>query len=134
MTLFYVLAYRPVVGVSGWGWFFLSIWIVILAHIVGDLFRDHSLSGAAKTLWVLFLVFLPFLAAFVYLIARGKGMTERSAAQQQRAQEQFAGYVQNVAGNGAAAPTEQIARAKELLDAGTIDQAEFDRLKAKALA
>ena len=80
MTLFYVLAYRPVVGVSGWGWFFLSIWIVILAHIVGDLFRDHSLSGAAKTLWVLFLVFLPFLAAFVYLIARGKGMTERSAA------------------------------------------------------
>jgi hypothetical protein len=61
-------------------------------------------------------------------------MTERSAAQQQRAQEQFAGYVQNVAGNGAAVPTEQIARAKELLDAGTIDQAEFDRLKAKALA
>ena len=61
-------------------------------------------------------------------------MTERSAAQQQPAQEQFAGYVQNVAGNGAAAPTEQIARAKELLDAGTIDQSEFDRLKAKALA
>ena len=97
-------------------------------------FRDHSLSGAAKTLWVLFLVFLPFLAAFVYLIARGKGMTERSAAQQRRVQEQFAGYVQSVAGNGAAAPTEQIARARELLDAGTIDQAELDRLKAKALA
>ena len=114
--------------------FFLFIWLMILFQILSDLFRDHSVSGVEKTLWVLFLVFLPFLAAFVYLIARGKGMTERSAAQQQRAQEQFAGYVQNVAGNGAAVPTEQIARAKELLDAGTIDQAEFDRLKAKALA
>jgi ABC-type multidrug transport system fused ATPase/permease subunit len=114
--------------------FFLFIWLMVLFHVFSDLFRDHSVSGVTKTLWVLFLVFLPFLAAFVYLIARGKGMTERSAAQQQRAQEQFAGYVQNVAGNGAAAPTEQIARAKELLDAGTIDQAEFDRLKAKALA
>lgn len=114
--------------------FFLFIWIVILAHIVGDLFRDHSLSGVAKTMWVLFLVFLPFVAAFVYLIARGQGMTERSAAQQQRAQDQFAGYVRDVAGNGVATPTEQIARAKELLDAGTIDQSEFDRLKTKALA
>jgi Phospholipase_D-nuclease N-terminal len=107
---------------------------VILAHIVGDLFRDHSLSGVTKTLWVLFLVFLPFVAAFVYLIVRGQGMAERSAAQQQRAQEQFAGYVRNVAANGDATPTEQIARAKELLDAGTIDRSEFDRLKAKALA
>ena len=114
--------------------FFLFIWIVILAHIVGDLFRDHSLSGVTKTLWVLFLVFLPFVAAFVYLIVRGQGMAERSAAQQQRAQEQFPGYVRNVAANGDATPTEQIARAKELLDAGTIDRSEFDRLKAKALA
>jgi membrane protein implicated in regulation of membrane protease activity len=114
--------------------FFLFIWIVILAHIVGDLFRDHSLSAVTKTLWVLFLVFLPFIAAFVYLIVRGQGMAERSAAQQQRAQEQFAGYVRNVAANGAATPAEQIARAKELLDAGTIDQSEFDRLKAKALS
>ena len=77
--------------------FFLFIWLMILFQILSDLFRDHSVSGVQKTLWVLFLVFLPFLAAFVYLIARGKGMTERSAAQQQRAQEQFAGYVQNVA-------------------------------------
>jgi hypothetical protein len=67
-----------------------------------------------KTLWVLFLVFLPFVAAFVYLIVRGEGIAERSAAQQQRAQEQFAGYVRNVAANGDATPTEQIARAKEL--------------------
>jgi membrane protease subunit (stomatin/prohibitin family) len=86
-----------------------------------------------KTLWILFLVFLPFVAAFVYLIVRGQGMAERSAAQQ-RAQEQFAGYVRNVAATSDATPTEQIARAKELLDAGTINQSEFDRLKAKALS
>jgi hypothetical protein len=114
--------------------FFLFIWIMILFHIFGDLFRDHSLSGGAKTLWALFLVLLPFVAVFVYLIVRGQGMAERSAARQQRAQEQFAGYVRNVAADGDGSPTEQIGRAKELLDAGTIDQSEFDRLKAKALA
>ena len=114
--------------------FFLFIWILILFHIFGDLFRDHSLSGGAKTLWVLFLVFLPYVAVFVYLIARGQGMAERAAARQQRAQEQFDGYVRNVAATGDASPTEQIAQAKSLLDAGTIDQSEFDRLKAKALS
>jgi hypothetical protein len=116
--------------------FFLFIWIMILFHILTDLFRDHSVSGVEKTLWVLFLVFLPFLAVFIYLIVRGKGMAERAAARQQQAQEQFEGYVRTVAstGDATATPTEQIARAKELLDAGTIDQAEFDRLKAKALA
>jgi Phospholipase_D-nuclease N-terminal/Short C-terminal domain len=118
-------------------WFyFLFLWIMVLFHILGDLFRDHTLSAVTKTLWVLFLVFLPFLAALVYLLARGKGMAERAAARQQQAQEQFDGYVRSVAtpGDAAASPAEQIARAKELLDAGTIDQAEFDRLKAKALA
>jgi hypothetical protein len=112
--------------------FFLFIWILILFHVFGDLFRDHSLSGGAKTLWVLFLVFLPFVAVFVYLIARGQGMAERAAARQQRAQEQFDGYVRTVAAT--ASPTEQIAQAKKLLDAGTIDQSEFDRLKTKALS
>jgi ABC-type multidrug transport system fused ATPase/permease subunit len=116
-------------------WFyFIFVWLMILFHILSDLFSDHSLSGVAKTLWVLFLVFLPFVAALVYMFSRGQGMAERSAARQQRAQEQFAGHVRDVAGNGAATPTEQIARAKELLDAGAIDQSEFDRLKAKALA
>jgi hypothetical protein len=109
---------------------------MVLFHILGDLFRDHTLSAVTKTLWVLFLVFLPFLAALVYLLTRGKGMAERAAARQQQAQEQFDGYVRSVAttGDAAASPAEQIARAKELLDAGTIDQAEFNRLKAKALA
>jgi predicted PurR-regulated permease PerM len=116
--------------------FFLFIWIMILVHILTDLFRDHTLSGGMKTLWVLFLVFLPFLAVLVYVISRGKGMAERGAARQQQAQEQFEGYVRSVAttGEGTTSPADQIARAKQLLDAGTIDQAEFDRLKAKALA
>jgi hypothetical protein len=114
--------------------FFLFIWLMILFQILSDLFRDHPVSGVTKTLWVLFLVFLPFLAVFVYLIVRGKGMGERAAAQQQRAQQQFAGYVRNVATTAEATPTEQIAKAKELLDTGAIDQSEFERLKAKALA
>ena len=114
-------------------WFyFLFIWIMILVHILSDLFRDHSLSGGAKTLWVLFLVFVPFLAVFVYLIVRGPSMAERAAGQRQRAQQEFDGYVRDVAGG--ATPTEQIAKAKELLDAGAIDQSEFDRLKARALS
>ena len=118
-------------------WFyFLFLWIMVLFHILGDLFRDHSLSAVTKTLWVLFLVFLPFLAALVYLLTRGKGMAERAAARQQQAQEQFDGYVRSVAtpGDAAVTPAEQIARAKDLLDAGAIDQSEFERLKAKALA
>jgi predicted PurR-regulated permease PerM len=114
--------------------FFLFIWIVILFHILTDLFRDHTLSGGMKTLWVLFLVFLPFLAVLIYVISRGKGMAERTAARQQQAQDQFEGYVRDVAATGETTPSEQIARAKQLLDAGTIDQPEFDRLKAKALA
>jgi Phospholipase_D-nuclease N-terminal/Short C-terminal domain len=114
--------------------FFLFIWIIILFHILTDLFRDQSVSGVEKTLWVLFLVFLPFLAVFIYLIVRGKGMGERAAAGQRQAQQEFEGYVRNVAAGGEATPAEQIARAKELLDAGAIDRSEFDRLKAKALA
>jgi Phospholipase_D-nuclease N-terminal/Short C-terminal domain len=118
-------------------WFyFLFLWIMVLFHILSDLFRDHTVPAVTKTLWVLFLVFLPFLAALVYLLTRGKGMAERAASRQHQAQEQFDSYVRTVAttGDATASPTDQIARAKELLDAGTIDQAEFDRLKAKALA
>ena len=77
--------------------FFLFIWLIILFQILTDLFRDHSVSGVQKTLWVLFLVFLPFLAVFIYLIVRGKGMGERAAARQQQAQQEFEGYVRNVA-------------------------------------
>jgi len=106
------------------------IWIFIT--IVIDIFRDHSLNGWGKALWVLFLVFLPFLAAFIYLIARGRGMTERRVAESVAAQQATNSYIREVA--GASSPTSDIASAKALLDAGTITQAEFDALKAKALA
>ena len=112
--------------------FFLFIWIMILVQVLIDLFRDHSLSGVAKALWVIALVFVPFITVFVYIIARGSGMAERSMKQQQQLQSQMDTYVRSVASAGGAA--EQIEKAKSLLDAGTITQAEFDQLKAKALA
>jgi hypothetical protein len=112
--------------------FFLFIWIMILVQVLIDLFRDHSLSGVAKALWVIALVFVPFITVFVYIIARGSGMAERGMKQQQQLQSQMDTYVRSVASAGGAA--EQIEKAKSLLDAGTITQAEFDQLKAKALA
>ena len=112
--------------------FFLFIWIMILVQVLIDLFRDHSLSGVAKALWVIALVFVPFITVFVYIIARGSGMAERGMKQLQQLQNQMDTYVRSVATSGGAA--EQIEKAKSLLDAGTITQAEFDQLKAKALA
>ncbi len=100
---------------------------------VFDLFGDRTLSGWAKAGWVLLLVFVPWLGALIYLIARGRSMTERqmaAVAQQQAEQEK---YIQQVAGSSQS-PTEQLANAKTLLDSGAITQTEFDALKAKVLA
>lgn len=110
--------------------FFLFIWIMILVQVLIDLFRDHELSGVAKALWVIALVFVPFITVFVYIIARGSHMAERSMKQQQALQQQMDSYVVSASGGAA----EQIEKAKALLDSGTITQAEFDQLKAKALA
>jgi|tagenome__1003787_1003787.scaffolds.fasta_scaffold20447005_1 hypothetical protein len=112
--------------------FFFFIWIMILFQVFIDLFRDHEESGAMKAVWVVFLILFTPITVLVYLIVRGKGMAQRNMAHQQAAQADFNSYVQSVASTGSAA--DQIAKAKELLDAGTIDQAEFDSLKAKALA
>jgi ABC-type multidrug transport system fused ATPase/permease subunit len=112
--------------------FFLFIWIMILVQVLIDLFRDHTMGGVAKALWVVALIFLPFITVFVYIIARGSGMAERSMKQAQAQQKQFDSYVQSVA--APTGPAEQIEKAKALLDAGTISQAEFDQLKAKALS
>jgi hypothetical protein len=112
--------------------FFFFIWIMILFQVFIDLFRDHEESGAMKAVWVVCLILFTPITVLVYLIVRGKGMAKRSMAQQQAAQADFDSYVKTVASQGS--PTDQIAKAKELLDAGTIDQAEFDSLKAKALA
>ena len=126
--------------VSGWSifwdilwFFFLFLWIMILFHIFADLFRDHETSGIVKAIWVIFLIFVPFLTMFIYLIVRGSGMAKRQAAQMQEAQSQFDSYVRSAAGTGGSS-ADQIAQAKALLDAGTINQDEFDKLKAKALS
>ena len=105
------------------------IWMMIL--ILSDVFRS-DVSGWAKAGWCAFLILLPFLGAFIYLIANGKGMTERRVRDHQVAQANFDDYVRNVAADGGSAG--EIERAKSLLDSGAIDQGEFERLKAKALA
>jgi hypothetical protein len=115
-------------------WFF--IWIAALMvwfRCLWDLFGDSSLSGWGKAGWVVLLVFVPWLGALIYLIARGRSMSERqvAAAAQQRAEQEK--YIKQVA-SSSQGPSDQIASAKALLDAGTITQAEFDALKAKALA
>ena len=107
------------------------IWIFITVFI--DIFRDPSLNGWAKALWVVFLVFLPFLAAFIYLIARGRGMTERRLAEAREAQAAQNSYIREVAG-ASSSPTAEIESAKKLLDSGAITQTEYDALKVKALA
>ena len=115
-------------------WFYIAvscIWIFITVII--DVFRSPDLNGLQKALWVLFLVFLPFLAAFVYLIARGKKMGQRAARESAEAQAAQADYIRDVAATPASTAGE-IESAKRLLDSGAITQAEFDQIKAKALA
>jgi Short C-terminal domain/Phospholipase_D-nuclease N-terminal len=112
--------------------FAFFIWIWLLFIVFADLFRRHDTSGWVKVLWIIFIVILPYLGLFVYLIAEHKGMTERSIRQQETAQAQMDEYVRSVASKED--PSEQITRAKTLLDQGTISQAEFDQIKQKALA
>ena len=109
-------------------------WIWILVMIIGDLFRRHDTSGWVKALWVVFLIVLPFIGVLVYLIANSKGMAERQAKHVQASQEQFAQYVQSVATTDRPGVAGEIEKAKALLDSGAITPAEFESLKAKALA
>ena len=108
------------------------VWLWILFAVLTDIFRRHDTSGWAKVLWIIFIVVLPYLGVFIYLIAQHEGMSERASKQQQAAQAQVDQYVKSVAGPGD--PAEQIAKAKQLLDSGAITQAEFDQIKQKALA
>ena len=112
--------------------FFWVAWIWVLVGIISDLFRRHDTSGWIKALWVIVLIFLPFLGVLAYMIVNGQGMAERGAKQAQTNQAQFDDYVQSVAKTGG--PAAEIEKAKGLLDSGAITQAEFDALKAKALA
>ena len=111
--------------------FIFAAWILVLVTILSDLFSDHSLSGWAKAFWVLFLIFIPFLAALIYLIARGSGMRERAIKKHEEQQKQLETYVKQTAGGASAA--DEVAKLAKLRDEGTITAEEFERQKAKAL-
>jgi hypothetical protein len=138
-------AHRPSIALDIGGWHVDSFWdlfwwffwvyvfiayLMVLFSIVADIFRDHSMNGWLKAVWIIFLVFFPFITALVYLIARGRGMAERSGREVQQARASQDDYIRNVAG---ASSADEIAKAKALLDAGTISQSEFDLLKSKAV-
>ena len=118
-------------------WFFMLFvfvaYLFVLFSIIGDLFRDHELNGFLKAIWVIFLIFVPFLTAIVYLVARGAGMSRRSLKAITKTRAVQADYIQSVAGVGAS-PAEEIAKAKELLDGGSISEAEYQAIKAKVLS
>ena len=114
--------------------FFIFIWLLIT--VFADIFRSHDLSGWAKALWVIFVIVFPYLGILVYLIARGGSMHERAAKQQQAAQAQFDSYVKQVAatsGSGGSV-ADELARLADLKSRGVITDAEFEQLKAKAMA
>lgn len=111
--------------------FIFVAYLIVLFQVIVDLFRDAELGGFAKAAWIICLILLPLLTAIVYIIVRGRGMAERQRAAMQKAKTETDTYIRDVAGKS---PADQIAAAKALLDAGTINQEEFAKLKAKALA
>ena len=116
-------------------WFFvvyaIFAFLYALFIVIADLFRDHQLSGWWKAVWIIFLAFIPFLTLLVYMIARGKGMAERSMERARRDQEDADAYIRQLA---TASPTEEIAKAKALLDSGTISPDEFQRIKTRVMS
>ena len=109
------------------------LWFILLFRVIIDIFSRHDIGGLSKVLWILFVILLPFLGVFVYLIAENDGMTQRTMAKAQAQQQQMDEYVRTTAGAGGGAAAE-IDKAKQLLDSGAITQAEFDAIKQKALA
>jgi ABC-type multidrug transport system fused ATPase/permease subunit len=112
--------------------FFFIIWIYLLFVVFVDIFRSRDMGGLAKALWVIFVIVLPFLGVFVYLIARGGKMHERAAAQAQQQQKAFDSYVQQAAGGSSTA--DQLSKLADLKEKGTITEAEFAAQKAKLLS
>jgi predicted PurR-regulated permease PerM len=118
-----------------WTMFIFFLWIIwffLLFRVIVDIFRRKDIGGGSKTLWLLFVILLPFLGVFVYLIVNSNEMADRDLQRAQASQQQFDSYVKDVAGSGGAAA--EIDKAKQLLDSGAITQEEFNALKAKALA
>jgi uncharacterized membrane protein len=113
-----------------WSFAFVAYLFALFA-IISDLFRDHKLNGWWKAVWIIFLIFVPFLTALVYLIARGPGMAERSQKEARQYQSATDDYIRQVAGTS---PADEIAKAKTLLDSGAITPEEFAHLKARALS
>ena len=111
--------------------FFMIMYFMILFSVVIDLFRNHEMGGFAKALWIIFLIFIPLISLLVYVIVYGKSMAQRQQAAVVEAQQEQDAYIKQVAGTS---PAEQIAQAQQLLNSGAISQAEFDKLKAKALS
>jgi hypothetical protein len=111
--------------------FFFIIWIYLLFIVFVDIFRSNDMGGLAKALWVIFVIVVPYLGVFVYLIARGGKMHERAAAQAQQQQKAFDSYVQQAAGGSSTA--DQLSKLADLKDKGTITEAEFAAEKAKLL-
>jgi Phospholipase_D-nuclease N-terminal/Short C-terminal domain len=111
--------------------FVLVAWFWVLITIIGDLFRDHEMSGWGKAAWVFLLIFLPFLGVLIYLVARGSGMRERALADQAEAKRQFESYVRDTAETS---PADELTKLSELKDKGAISQAEYEQAKAKLLA
>jgi hypothetical protein len=111
--------------------FFMIMYFMILFSVVIDLFRNHQMGGFAKALWIIFLIFIPLISLLIYVIVYGKSMAERQQTAVVEAQQDQAAYIKQVAGTS---PAEQIAQAQQLLNSGAISQAEFDKLKTKALS
>jgi hypothetical protein len=114
--------------------FLFIIWIWLLIMVFMDIFRSHDMGGWAKALWVIFIIILPFLGVFVYLIARGGKMHERAAAQAAEQQKAFDAYVKQTAGTGGDSTADQLTKLADLKSQGVITDTEFDAQKAKILA
>ena len=112
--------------------FLWILWIWVLIYVFIDIFRSHDLSGGAKALWFIFVLFIPLIGVLVYLIARGGSMHERAVQQAKQQDQEFRAYVQDAAGSGT--PADQLAKLAELRDRGVITAEEFEREKAKVLA
>jgi hypothetical protein len=129
-----VLADYPFLDVL-WTLFVIFIWVIwfwLLITVFADVFRRHDISGGKKALWLIFVIIVPFLGVFIYLISQSDEMAQRNMKQMEAQQAQMDTYVKSVAGSGGAAA--EIEKAKQLLDSGAISQAEYDAIKTKALS